>query len=154
VVVVSDSTTLIILYDLQKLEYLKNLFSKVYIPQKVYEEVCFKKDVELPDFIAISKIKDLKLLEELQMLLDDGESEAIAMACEKNLPLIIDEKKGRKVAANLGIEVLGLLGVLYLNVKNGFITKNEAEQFLQKAKINSFRISTKLINEFFLSLKE
>ena len=41
-IVVSDSTTLIILYDLNKIEYLKNIFLTIYIPNKVYEEISYK----------------------------------------------------------------------------------------------------------------
>lgn len=147
--IVSDSTTLIILYDLGKLEYLHNLFQTIYIPQKVYEEISFKKEIILSDFILISKPKPTSRLEELKLLLDDGESEAIALALEKNLPLIIDEKKGRKIAKNLNIAILGLLGIIYLNIKKGFISIDEATCFLANAKNNGYRISQKLIDEMF-----
>jgi len=147
VIVVSDSTTLIILYDLDKLEYLKNIFSTIYIPQKVYDEISCKKDIVLPKFITVQKVKESQRVDELKLLLDDGESEAIALALEKKLPLIIDEKKGRKIALNLGVDILGLLGVLYLNIKKGFIDKKEAKLFLKTAKTDGYRISEKLIDD-------
>jgi len=146
-IVVSDSTTLIILYDLNKLEYLKNLFLTIYIPNKVYEEISYKKNIKLPYFIKVCKPKDKKIIEELKYLLDEGESEAIALSIEKNIPLIIDEKKGRKVALNLNIQILGLLGILYLNIKKNFLTKEEVENFLKNAKKSGYRISQKLIND-------
>ncbi len=151
-IVVSDSTTLIILGDLDKLVYLKNIFSTVYIPPKVYGEINFKKDFKLPEFIKILKPKDTPQLYELKMLLDDGESEAIVLAIEKQLPLIIDEKKGRKIAKNLSLDILGLLGIIYLNIKKGYINIDDAKDFLQKAKDNNYRISSKLINDMFDSL--
>ena len=86
------------------------------------------------------------------MLLDDGESEAIALAIEKQLPLVIDEKKGRKIAKNLSLDILGLLGVVYLNIKKGYINIDDAKDFLQKAKDNNYRISLKLIDDMFDSL--
>jgi predicted nucleic acid-binding protein len=47
--------------------------------------------------------------------LDRGESEAITLAKENpNSILLIDEKEGRAVAENLGIKVIGTLGVLEL----------------------------------------
>ena len=150
--VVSDSTTLIILSDLDKLIYLKNVFTTIYIPPKVYEEINFKRDFELPDYIKIEKPKKTSQLQELKMLLDDGESEAIALAIEKELPLIIDEKKGRKIAKNLSLDILGLLGVVYLNIKKDFITIDDARGFIQKAKSNNYRISSKLIEEMFDNL--
>ena len=151
-IVVSDSTTLIILGDLDKLVYLKNLFATIYIPQKVYEEISFKKDFKLPEFIKIVKPKKTSQLQELKMLLDDGESEAIALAIEKQLPLVIDEKKGRKIAKNLSLDILGLLGVIYFNIKKDFISVVEAKVFLDEAKANHYRISSKLIEEMFDSI--
>ncbi len=152
-IVVSDSTTLIILSDLDRLVYLKNIFAHILIPPKVYEEISFKKGFELPEYIEIVKPNESERIQELKMLLDDGESEAIALALEKELPLIIDEKKGRKIAKNLSLEILGLLGVIYLNIKKDFISFTEAKQFLNQAKSNHYRISSKLIDEMFKSLR-
>lgn len=147
--IVSDSTTLIILFDLGEIKLLENLFALVYIPQSVYDELVFKKDQELPHFMQIVCVKKTQQLEELQMLLDAGESEAIALAIEKNLPLIIDEKKGRKIAKNLNVQIIGLLGILYINIKKEYISLKEAKLFLDKAKNNGYRISQKLIDEMF-----
>ncbi len=149
-IAVSDSTTLIILSDLNRWEYLSNIFSIVYISPKVYEEISFKKDFKLPKFVKVMKPKNLSQLQELKMLLDDGESEAITLAIEKRLPLIIDEKKGRKIAKNLSLDIIGLLGIIYLNIKKEYISQDEAKNFLQKAKENNYRISDKLISEMFL----
>lgn len=146
-VVVSDSTTLIILNDLDKLIYLKNLFSKILIPKKVYEEISYKKEFILQDFIEVITVNENERLNELKMLLDEGESEAISLALEKKLPLVIDEKKGRKIALNLDIIILGLLGVLYLNIKKEYISKDEAREFSLMAKNNGYRISQKLIDD-------
>ena len=145
--IVSDSTTLIILQDLNKFEYLSNLFSKVIIPQTVYEEVTYKNQSILPPFIKVTNVKKDELLDDLLLLLDKGESEAIVLAKQEQWPLIIDEKKGRKIAGNLQIEIIGLLGIIYLNIKKQHINKKEAEQFLQDAIQHGYRISSKLINE-------
>lgn len=150
--IVSDSTTLIILLDLDKLEYLSNLFSTVTIPQTVYEEVTSKNQSILPPFIKVLKVEKNELLDDLLLLLDKGESEAIVLAKQRQWPLIIDEKKGRKIASNLQIEIIGLLGIIYLNIKKQHIHNKEAEQFLQKAIQHGFRISSKLISDMFLQV--
>ncbi|MCV6606983.1 MAG: hypothetical protein OIF32_02130 [Campylobacterales bacterium] len=150
--IVSDSTTLIILSDLKRLDLLENLFDKILIPSSVYKEVNVYGTFQLNDFIEIVDVKESELLESLKRLLDLGESEAIALAKERNLPLIIDEKKGRKIALNLDLKILGLLGIIYLNIKREFLTKQEAKEFLQQAVKNGYRISKKLIEEMFKSL--
>jgi len=150
--IVSDSTTLIVLNNLGRLNLLK-VFNQVYIPQKVYEEVNFKKEFILPDFIKVKRIETNELYFYLTKLLDEGESEAITLAKELNLPLIIDEKKGKKIAKNLNIKIIGLLGILYLNYQKGFITQEEIKSFLDDAIKNGYRISQKLLDEFWNTLK-
>jgi len=44
---------------------------------------------------------------------------------------------------------LGLLGVLYLNIKKEYITTNEVKAFLEVAKTDGYRISDKLIADMF-----
>ncbi len=146
--IISDSTTLIILGDLKKLDLLA-VFEKVYIPRKVYEEITFKNDIKLPEFIEIIETPKNDLLSNLKRILDEGESEAITLAVEKNLPLIIDEKKGRKIAKNLGVEIIGLLGVLFLNYKKCSLSKKEIEKFLDTALSNGYGISEQLLKQFF-----
>ena len=101
----------------------------------------------LPSYIEVIRVDESEQLSELKMLLDEGESEAIALAIKKKTPLIIDEKKGRKIALNLNIDILGLLGVLYLNIKKDFATVDEVKNFLIVAKENGYRISDKLIQD-------
>ncbi|MEA2027350.1 MAG: hypothetical protein U9N49_00020 [Campylobacterota bacterium] len=150
--IVSDSTTLIILLDLDRVALLSNLFTSITIPQAVFDELNHKGDVELPNFITVVQVAPSETLEMLKKLLDRGESEAIALALQRNEKLIVDEKKGRKIAMNQGIEIIGLLGIIYLNIKKGFITQNEAKEFLDDALSHGYRISNRLIEGMFARL--
>ena len=150
--IVSDSTTLIILFDLQKIGLLSNLFEKVYIPASVHDEINVKNVLKLPAFMEVMKVKESQDLLLLKQLLDDGESEAIVLAKEMDLGLIIDEKKGRKIAVNYGLKIIGLVGIIYLNIKKGFINQDEARAFLDDAIAHGYRINKKLITEMFESL--
>ena len=145
--IVSDSTALIVLFDLDRVELLENLFEVVYITPIVLEEISVKYPLVLPSFIKVEKLKDNELFNSLKMLLDLGESESIALAKEKNLSIIIDEKKGRKIAKEMGLKVIGLLGIVYLNAKKGFLTKSEASEFIKSAIEHGYRISKKMVND-------
>ena len=126
-----------------------NRYQKIYIPKSVYNEVNFKNNFKSLDFIEIVEVKPNELLKSLKLLLDIGESEAIYLAKIKQMPLIIDEKKGRKIALNLNLKIIGLLGIIYLNVKKEFITKQEAKQLISQAISNGYRISQTLISSMF-----
>jgi len=150
--IVSDSTALIILFDLGKIELLENLFEEVYISPIVWEEISVKYPIVLPSFLKVKRIKDDELFSSLKRLLDLGESESIALAQEMNLPIIIDEKRGRKIAKGMGLKVIGLLGVIYLNVKKGFLTRDEAVSFLDDAINHGYRISQKMVDDILAQL--
>jgi len=147
--IVSDSTTIIILSNFDRFELLSNIFPKIIIPQAVYGELNAKVKADLPPFIKVKDVGSSKLLDELKLLLDVGESEAIALALELKSPLIIDERKGRKIAMNMGLTITGLLGIVYLNVKKSFISKKEAKEFLDSAIADGYRISRLLIDDMF-----
>jgi len=88
----------------------------------------------------------------LGYLLGQGESEAIMLAKTMSLPLIIDEKKGRKIASQMGIRIVGLLGILYLNIKHEHLSQDEALAFLTAVRNDGFRISQALIDGMFSAL--
>ncbi len=147
--IVSDSTTLIILFDLDRLELLSNLFPKIIIPSAVYAEISEKRAIELPSFIEVKMPSETEILKNLKLLLDLGESEAIALALEQKSKLIIDEKKGRKIAMQQGLEIIGLLGIVYTNIKKGFLSTSEAKSFLDQAIEHGYRINQSLIERMF-----
>lgn len=146
--IISDSTTLIILNNINRIDLLK-IFEKVYIPKKVYEEINIKNDFLLPNFIEIKEINKNELYFYLTKILDEGESEAIVLAKEMNLGLIIDEKKGRNIAKNLNIKIIGFLGVLYINYNKNKITEKEIRKIISEARQKGYRISDKLLKDFF-----
>jgi predicted nucleic acid-binding protein len=62
-------------------------------------------------------------LKELQKELHRGESETIALAISLNADrVIIDENPGRKKAISLGLNVIGILGVLLIAKKRRLIS--------------------------------
>ena len=152
--IVSDSTTIIILLNIERIDILENLFDEVCIPAKVYDEVVIEEDIILESSFFIKKeIKDKALYKLLSRSLDAGECEAIVLAKEMKLSLIIDEKKGRKIASNLGINIMGFLGLLLLNHKKKYLSEDEIIEVYYSAKKASFRVSQRLEEKFFTLLE-
>ena len=147
--IISDSTTIITLLNIDRLDVLTNIFSCVYIPKRVYEEIVIEEQIVLDeDFFVIKEIEDKKLYKLLSKSLDTGECEAIVLAKEMGLSLIIDEKKGRKIASNLGINIFGFIGLLVLNYKNELLTQKDTMDVFYRAKKQGFRVGLRLENEF------
>ncbi|RLA69270.1 MAG: hypothetical protein DRG09_06165 [Epsilonproteobacteria bacterium] len=152
--IVSDSTIIITLLNIERVDILKNIFDEVYIPTKVYNEVVVEEDVTLEASFFIKKeIEDRTLYKLLSRSLDAGESEAIVLAKEMKLSLIIDEKKGRGIANNMGINIIGFLGLLLLNHKKKYLHEEEILEVYNSAKEASFRVSQRLEEQFFTLLE-
>jgi len=153
-IIVSDSTTIITLLNIQRIDILENIFDEILIPSKVYDEICIKEDIILnPTFFIKKSIKDQVLYKLLSRSLDAGESEAIVLATQMNLTLIIDEKKGRKIAKNMGISMIGLLGILLLGHKKNYLSYNDTLQVYSAIQKVNFRVSQRLEQRFFELLK-
>ena len=97
------------------------------------------------DTATLERIKTLKI--------DKGEVEAISLALELNLMLIIDERKGRKIALNQGLKIVGVLGVLIENYRREFISFDELKLYFLLFKEQGLRVSEQLEKVFFEKLK-
>ena len=53
-------------------------------------------------WIRVVEVKGKELVRVLLAFLDEGEAEAITLAKERNLPILLDEKKGTKDCQKLG----------------------------------------------------
>jgi uncharacterized protein len=138
--VVSDSTCLIVLERAGSLEVLPALFDAVMIPPEVEREFGGKLD-----WLKVENLTNYPLAAALQMVVDSGEAEAIALASEKNCLLISDDKQARAAAKLLGVSVIGTVGILIRAKQNGVIA--EIKPILDALAANDFFISRALREE-------
>ncbi len=151
-VIVSDTTSLIVLEGLQALDLLCAVFETILIPQAVLNELC----VGSPDIprklneagcIEIIRLEPSEQLASLHLVLDFGEAEAITLALERQLPILIDERKGRSIALQKHLIVTGFAGLLLLAVRKNVLQPDVAQSMLDQAISNGFRISDKLYRQ-------
>ncbi len=121
-IIVSDTSVITYLIQIEQLLILKYLFGELIISKKVKEELSKVRGqlevIESMKWIKIEQITNQKLYSEIEQKLDAGEAESIVLAIELEADfLLIDEKKGRKIAEKLGIRITGLLGIL-IEAKN------------------------------------
>lgn len=141
-IIISDSSCLIALTRIEKLDLLKNLYKEIIITNTVYQEF----GGSLPDWILVTDVKDKQKQEELEQILDKGEASSIALALEiDNSTLIIDEIKGRKIAQSYNVDIIGTIGIILLAGKKGLIS--DVIGTILRLVNKGFRLSDSLINK-------
>jgi predicted nucleic acid-binding protein len=134
-VIISDTSCLIGLTNINYLNLLRQLYETVIITPEVADEF----GTDLPEWINIIPVRDNRKTDEIYKTLDLGESSSIALAIEtSNSLLIIDETKGRDYAKKLGINIIGTLGLLIKAHKTGLLPDIDA--ILKSLRKNKFRI--------------
>lgn len=127
-IVVSNTTPLIALAWLRRLDLLPTLFTTVHIPEAVRDEVRRRPQatslVELEGFswLTVRPVTNLLAVDLLLDQLDVGESQAIVLAHELSANLLLmDERRGRRRALQSGIKVVGTLGILIEARQQGLV---------------------------------
>ncbi len=117
--VVADSTPIIHLARVNQLGLLRACIPALIVPDEVYREVAEKgagqpgaTEVTAGDWITRQTVTDLKTFHGIPADLHAGEREAIALARQLQLPLLIDERAGRAAAKALGLATVTTLAVL------------------------------------------
>jgi predicted nucleic acid-binding protein len=119
-IVVSDTSPITNLALIGYVNLLQQLYGTVVIPQAVSQEIAAVAprlagtvSIQKLDWLEIRQATDSALVASLQLELDQGEAEAIALAIELKADLLLmDERRGRTIAARLGLTFVGLLGTL------------------------------------------
>jgi predicted nucleic acid-binding protein len=156
-IVVSDTTPILTLLKINRLGLFKKLFGKIIIPSGVYKELTtnhlYRKEVQQikqSAFIEVVAVKDEAFVIKIRNTkgLDNGESEAIALTQEINADLLLmDERKGRLVAKEMGLAIAGTLGVLLIAYEDKILTAEAIEECISALKTSGQRISDSLFLE-------
>lgn len=115
--VVEDSTCLIALERIGQIKILPALFEPVLIPPAVAQEF----GISLP-WLKVERLSDRALAAALKMMIDDGEAEAIALSQEQKCRIILDDRQARRVGQDMGLRVIGTVGILILAKKRGILS--------------------------------
>lgn len=117
--VISDTSPIRALHWLGELHLLEELFGAVAVPPAVASELKRPRlrypaiDVTTLDFVQVVCPASAELVQKLQENLDPGESEALALALEDSASiLLVDDLPARHKAEELGVTIVGTLGIL------------------------------------------
>lgn len=152
--VIVNSSPIITLAKIGRLELLHKLFGNVIITENVYQEIMSRPTYA--EAIAVKKaVEDDKWLKVQKYhgtskVLGAGEASSIGLATKLKQPLIIDDKKAVFIANTFGIECHGTLYVILEALKKKVIkNKKEAIDVVNQLISNKLYLSTEALSEFY-----
>jgi predicted nucleic acid-binding protein len=139
-IVIVDTSCLIVLQKIQMLEVLREMFGTIFITEEVAAEYA----EALPEWIEVKRVQDQQKKRLLGLNLDAGEASVIALCMEepKESLLVIDERKGRRIAMELGLKTVGTLGVVVKAKERGIIQL--VQPIVERLEKAGFRMSPML----------
>jgi len=150
VIVVSDTSPLNYLVLIHAIDVLPKLFGEIHVPPDVMHELQHPRTPIAVSTWATSPPGWLLISAPHTMLqaattLDPGEAQALALAKELNAAaVLIDEKKGRRVAKEQGLATIGTITVLELAAQRNLLNLRTAFDSLQRT---SFQITKSYLDE-------
>ncbi len=126
--VVADTSPILYLLSIGHIDLLPRLFGKVFVPDAVHKELCHPAAPALvrewvarrPDWVEVVPVNPVD--DAAFLPLGTGERAAITLALSMRADLIlIDERKGTRVALDKGFAVAGTLGVLALAARRDMV---------------------------------
>lgn len=148
-IIVSDTSCLILFDNIGALEVLQKTYGEIIITPEVAEE--YRR--QLPEWIKIKSVLHKNRQREFEQLVDYGEASAIALALElEKSILIIDDKRGRKLAQQMKIELTGTLGTLLKAKQLNVISS--IRPFIEKMKMFDYHISRSIEIEILKKVNE
>ncbi|MEB3340945.1 DUF3368 domain-containing protein [Okeania sp.] len=145
--IIADSTCLIGLERIGKIDLLPQIFSQVTIPPEVQKEFGI-----YYSWLIVKSTQNTGMVNSLKLWVDDGEAEAITLAYELGYRLIVDDKQARNTAKKLGIEIIGTVGVLIKAKQLGLL--DQLLPILKALESNGFYLSQSLKKEALILVNE
>lgn len=118
--VVADASPLIALDDIGLLERCAPLFASCLVPPAVAREIA--PTVRRPPWITVGSLAGPIDRRIVRANLGAGETEAIGLALERGgHQVFLDERSARRLAASLGLPVIGTVGLLVVAKQHGLL---------------------------------
>ena len=112
-----DTSCLIHLERIDRLDLLRSLYDDIRIPPAVRDEYG-----GVPEGMEVTPVSSTALVQLLRRTVDAGEAELIALSTETDeAHLILDDRAARREADDLGLTVIGTVGLVLRAKREGHI---------------------------------
>lgn len=148
---VTNTSPLIFLAKLDRLELLRKAADEIFVPSAVIEEIrqhadeaSEKIEETLSSWLQVKQVRDRQIIDVLLADLDYGEAEAIALAREMGADrIVMDDLDARRLAWRLNLNVIGTLGLLLGARLRGELASLKQE--IDRLHREGFRVSAALV---------
>ena len=151
--IVSDTGPLIAFARVGQLDLLRRLYGQIIVPSAVHAELALGSNrpgakalaaTLEAGWVAVQPATDRNVVSEVARHLDRGEAEAIALAEQRSARfLLIDDAKGRRIARQRGVRVVGVAGVLLVAKSQGEL--GTVTPVLDELSRAGYRLSPRLV---------
>lgn len=162
--VVSDVDVIIHLAKLNKLDLIKELYGSIFIPEYVelemsrcqYDEVDVIKDAIRQKVLKVHRTDEGKARNIAKRYrIHIGEAHVKELAKDLRAEVFLsNERKVRTVAREENFPVAGTIGVILRGANQGYLTKEETMELLNRLKASEFRIHPNIIAQAIDSLQK
>lgn len=147
-IVIADSSALIALATCSALDLAVSLYSDIYVPRAVYQEISHpgKPHAQILSQFLHGRVVEADKKQFVIAVggLGEGEVEAMVLYHQLNAyRLLIDDRRARRVAEANGIDCVGSLGLLLLAKHDGYIS--ELAPYVNKLRHSALHYSDTLL---------
>lgn len=149
--IVCNAGPLISLARIGRLDLLPALFGEIVVPPAVHREVTSDEalpgatDLARAGWLRLAEARDRSSIERLFSSLDRGEAEVLILARELAATAAIDEKRGRRLAVELGVPQTGTVGILLAAKQAGLVPS--IRPLLDQLVASGIRLSSRLYED-------
>ncbi len=143
--IVSDTGPLI---SLEKISggyrFIRGLYDQLLVPPAVLHELAagafeseaaYLRHYEIGDLIEVRVPTQSESEGAVTRRLDEGERQALRLALETGLPLLVEEQAGREVARELDLKISGIAGQVLRAVRISVVSPAEGNEMLVQLKV-------------------
>jgi hypothetical protein len=117
------------------IDLVRHCLRRVYVPEAVAKELRLS-PYALPQGLQIRRLQAAQKVEARGLGFGPGENEAIVLARDLDLPLIMDEGDARKAAKRFGLKVYGSLLLVRLAFESCLIQRQEYDRKIHEFEVN------------------
>lgn len=150
--IVVNASPLICLFKSGMLDLIPALFTEIIVPDKVYQEITVKGDIDILS-VPLFSSKQVKQISDISIPpsviawdLGEGESSVLSFALKNpEFCVVIDDREARRCAMSLGCRYIGTVVIILLAKRRGIIAS--VKESLNKLRDAGLWLSEAFIKE-------